>query len=92
MSDRQHESAFACILDEQGNKIFEKRCRTLTSELMELRNTLVERGCGRVAIESTSIYWMQVWHLLESDFELKLANPYYIKQLPGHKSDVKDVQ
>ncbi|MCL2417641.1 MAG: IS110 family transposase, partial [Bacteroidales bacterium] len=28
----------------------------------------------------------------ESDFDLKLANPYFIKQLPGRKSDVKDAQ
>ncbi|GHT08726.1 hypothetical protein FACS189426_05040 [Bacteroidia bacterium] len=30
--------------------------------------------------------------ILESDFELTLANPYFIKQLPGRKSDVKDAQ
>jgi IS30 family transposase len=27
---------------------------------------------------------------MQSDFSLKLANPYFIKQLPGRKSDVKD--
>jgi transposase len=35
---------------------------------------------------------MPIWHVLESDFALKLANPYFIKQLPGRKSDVKDAQ
>ena len=33
-----------------------------------------------------------VWRILEPHFRLKLINPYFIKQLPGHKSDVKDVQ
>jgi hypothetical protein len=33
---------------------------------------------------------MPVWRVLQSDFSLKLANPYFIKQLPGRKSDVKD--
>jgi transposase len=84
------DSIFACILDAQGKKILEKRYGTLTPELTELRDTLVSYDCGRVAMESTSIYWMPVWRVLQSDFSLKLANPYFIKQLPGRKSDVKD--
>jgi hypothetical protein len=43
-------------------------------------------------MESTSIYWIPIWHVLKSDFSLKPANPYFIKQLPGRKSDVKDAQ
>jgi transposase len=88
--DVHKDSVFACILDEEGKKIFEKRYGTLTPDLMELRDTLVEKGCGRVAMESTSIYWMPIWHVLYGDFSLTLANPYFIKQLPGRKSDVKD--
>jgi transposase len=90
--DVHKDSVFACILDEQGKRIFEKRYGTLTPDLDELRRDLVETGCGRVAMESTSIYWMPIWHVLELDFELKPANPYFIKQLPGRKSDVKDAQ
>jgi len=90
--DVHKDSVFACILDEQGKKIFEKRYGTLTPDLMALRETLVEEGCGRVAMESTSIYWMPIWHVLYGDFSLTLANPYFIKQLPGRKSDVKDAQ
>ena len=90
--DVHKESVFACFLDEQGKIIFEKRYGTLTPDLIALRDALVEHGCGRVAMESTSIYWMPVWHILESDFELTLTNPYFIKQLPGRKSDAKDAQ
>jgi len=85
--DVHKESVFACILDEQGKKKFEKRYGTLTPDLIELRDTLVAYDCGRVAMESTSIYWMPIWHILESDFELTLTNPYFISQLPGRKSD-----
>ena len=88
--DVQKDSIFACILDEQGKKILEKRYGTLTPDLMTLRDTLIEQGCGKVAMESTSIYWIPIWQVLQSDFSLKLANPYFIKQLPGRKSDVKD--
>ena len=90
--DVHKDSVFACILDEQGKKIFEKRYGVLTPNLMELRDLLVEMGCGRVAMESTSIYWMPIWHVLYGDFSLTLANPFFIKQLPGRKSDVRDAQ
>jgi Transposase and inactivated derivatives len=90
--DVHKDSIFACILDEQGKKFLENRYSTLTVDLIKLRDTLVECGCGKVAMESTSIYWLPVWRVLESDFSLKLANPYFIKQLPGRKSDVKDAQ
>jgi transposase len=90
--DVHKDSVFACILDEKGEKIFEKRYGVLTPNLLELRDTLVYHCCGRVAMESTSIYWIPVWHILDSDFELTLANPYFIRQLPGRKSDVKDAQ
>ena len=88
--DVHKDSIFACILDEQGKKILEKRYGTLTPDLISLRDLLVEKGCGYVAMEITSIYWIPIWKVLSSDFSLKLANPYFIKQLPGRKSDVKD--
>ena len=77
--DVHKDSVFACILDEQGKKIFEKRFGTLTPELDKLRDTLVEHGCGRLGMESTSIYWIPIWHILESDFDLTLANPYFAR-------------
>lgn len=44
-------------------------------------------------MESTGIYWIPVWNILEeSGFDLMLINPYLIKQMPGRKSDVKDAQ
>jgi transposase len=88
--DVHKDNVFTCILNEKGEKILEERFGTLTPELDRLRSVLVAHGVGRVAMESTSIYWMPIWHVLESDFEMKLANPYFIKQLPGRKSDVKD--
>jgi hypothetical protein len=73
--DVHKDSIFACILDAQGKKIFEQRFGTLTPELTQLHDTLVEHGCGRAAMESTSIYCIPVWLTLQSDFSLKLANP-----------------
>ena len=52
-------------------------------------------GYGRrvarsVAMEATGVYRKPVWHLLESEFELVLANPAHIRNVPGRKSDMKD--
>lgn len=41
-------------------------------------------------MESTSIYWLPIWRVLDDIEDLKLVNPYFIKQLPGRMSDVRD--
>lgn len=43
-------------------------------------------------MESTATYWGPVWNALSDSMSLKLVNPFFIKQLPGRKSDVKDAQ
>lgn len=66
---------------------------TFGTGIRELGDYLKEAGVKRVAMESTSIYWVPVWNILcEMGFELMLVNPFLIKQLPGRKSDVKDAQ
>lgn len=55
-------------------------------------NDMVERGVTEAAMESTAVYWVPVWNELCESMKLKLVNPYFIKQLPGRKSDVKDAQ
>lgn len=73
-----------------GAIIFEKTYGTLTPELRQMCLDMVERGVTECAMESTAVYWMPVWNELEGSMELKLVNPFFIKQLPGRKSDVKD--
>lgn len=57
-----------------------------------MRDLMLTYHVQEVGMESTSVYWVPVWRILEPHFKLKLINPYFIKQLPGHKSDVKDAQ
>lgn len=89
--DVHKDNVFVCILKENSVKI-QFKCGILTKELDGLRDLLVREGVGEIAMESTSVYWMPIWRLLESDFKLYLVNPYAIKQLPGRKSDVKDAE
>lgn len=41
-------------------------------------------------IHPTGSYWKSIWRALESRFELVLAHPASIKNMPGRKSDVND--
>lgn len=47
---------------------------------------------SEVCMESTGIYWIPVWGLLENDFRLHLVNAHFLKQLSLRKSDVKDAE
>ena len=90
--DVHKDSVFVCILNENGI-VFQEKFGVLTPELERLASVLQEHDVGEVCMESTSIYWMPVWRVLEPHVaELKLVNPYFIKQLPGKKSDVKDAE
>ena len=90
--DVHKDSVFVCILNENGI-VFQEKFGVLTPELEQLASVLQEHDVGEVCMESTSIYWMPVWRVLEPYVaELKLVNPYFIKQLPGKKSDVKDAE
>lgn len=66
---------------------------TFSTGVLKLGEYLREQEVKRIAMESTSIYWIPVWNILtEMGFDLMLVNPFLIKQLPGRKSDVKDAQ
>ncbi len=89
--DVHKDSVYLCILREKGEKI-ERVYGVLTPQLDSMRNFMTENEVSEVAMESTSVYWIPIWRVLVDSFELKLVNPYFIRQLPGRKSDVKDAQ
>ena len=72
--------------------IFQKTYGVLTTELRQMRDDMLCHGVTECAMESTAVYWVPVWNELCGSMALKLVNPYFIKQLPGRKSDVKDAQ
>ncbi len=69
-----------------------KEFDTTTEGLSELHHWLHGEAVSKVAMESTGIYWLPIWRALEQDFKLYLVNPYFIKQMPGRKTDVQDAQ
>lgn len=87
--DVHKDSVFVCILNEKG-VVFQEKFGVLTPELERMVGVIMEHGVTEVGMESTSVYWMPVWRVIDPYVEQNLVNPYFIRQLPGKKSDVVD--
>jgi len=84
----------ACVRIAAGGTVtYEHRTvSTTTRGLLELADWLTGHGCTHVALEATGVYWKPVWHLLEDQFALTLANPMHVRNIPGRKSDTSDAK
>ena len=66
---------------------------TTTDQLHALADWLREQHVESVAMESTSVYWIPVYELLESrGVEVVLLNARQLHNVPGRKTDVSDCQ
>lgn len=66
---------------------------TFTADLEALAAWLKKCGVTTVAMESTGVYWIPVFELLERrGFEVKLVDARHVKNVSGRKSDVLDCQ
>ena len=64
-----------------------------TADLYRLADWLSECGVETVVMESTGVYWIPLFGVLEErGFEVMLVDPRRIKNVPGRKSDVLDCQ
>jgi transposase len=70
------------------------RCfETFTVDLQELARWLKELRITTVAMESTGVYWIPLYQILEAaGFEVCLVNARHVQKVPGRKSDVTDCQ
>jgi transposase len=70
-----------------------QRFATTTPELLRLADWLKEQGVETVAMESTGVYWIPLFEILDSrGFEVVLANARQISNVPGRKTDMIDCQ
>jgi transposase len=90
--DVHQASVVACVRIAKGGRASHevRTFETTTRGLLALADWLREAGCTQVAMESTGVYWKPVWHVLEGEFELVLANATHIRNVPGRKTDVND--
>jgi len=83
---------YACVpadRDENPVQVFP----TFTRDLYALADWLTACEVKTVAMESTGVYWIPVYEILEQrGFEVYLVNARHLKNVPGKKTDVLDCQ
>lgn len=91
--DVHHKNVVACVLkaDEFGEYTdCIKTFSAMTFDLENLRDWLKQEKVETVAMESTGVYWIPVFNVLEAHFEIVLSNARQTKNLPGKKTDPSD--
>jgi transposase len=89
IGSRFHVVAVPADLDAEPVRSFQ----SFTGDLNRLADWLVSLGVTTVAMESTGIYWVPVYEVLEGrGLEVVLVNARDAKNVPGRKTDVNDAQ
>jgi len=66
---------------------------TMSADLKALCQHLKAHDVATVAMESTGLYWVPLYEVLEAaGIEVVLVNARHVKNVPGRKSDVVDAQ
>jgi transposase len=70
-----------------------RRFHTFTVDLQKLADWLEQCGIRTVAMESTGVYWIPLFQILEErNFRVHLVNAHHVRNVPGRKTDVSDCQ
>ncbi|EMS69977.1 IS110 family transposase [Ruminiclostridium cellobioparum] len=67
-----------------------KKFSTFSDDLLLFKQWLSSNSCSSICMESTGKYWIPVFNILEDTCSITLANPKYIKNIPGKKTDKRD--
>lgn len=67
-----------------------KQFNTYSKDLTQLKEWLSENNCKEICMESTGKYWIPIYNILEDSCTITLANPRYVKNIPGKKTDKRD--
>jgi transposase len=87
---REHWVAGPPLEDDTPNV---QRFGTTTPELLRLADWLKEQKVTTVAMESTGVYWIPLFEILDSrGLEVNLVNARQISHVPGRKTDMLDCQ
>lgn len=84
---------WVCCPRGETGEVEVRRFGTTTPELECLADWLEAEQIESVAMESTGVYWIPLYELLESrGFEVVLVNARQLKNVPGRKTDLADCQ
>lgn len=83
---------FVCIAKNQSEQEV-RSFSTFTADLKRMIRWLKDNGIASVAMESTGVYWIVPYEMLEeAGLQVLLVNPRFFKSVPGRKTDVQDCQ
>lgn len=89
IGSREHYVCVPTDRDSKNIKVF----GAFTQDLKEMVAWLKQCGIKTIAMESTGVYWIPLFQILETNgFEVKLVNARHVKNVPGRKTDVEDCQ
>ena len=90
LASREH---WVCAPEVTPGKANVRTFGTTTEQLQQLADWLLEQGVESVAMESTNVYWIPLYELLEScGIEVLLVNARQLRYVPGRKTDLQDCQ
>lgn len=89
VGSRFHVVAIPADLSDEPVQTFQ----AFTADLQRMADWLCEKGIETVAMESTGVYWVPAYEILEArGIEVVLANAREVSAVPGRKTDVNDAQ
>ena len=89
IGSRFHVVAVSPDLSDEPVRTFQ----AFTSDLQRMADWLIDTGIKTIAMESTGVYWVAAYEILESNgIDVILANAREARAVPGRKSDVNDAQ
>lgn len=77
---------------DQDPIVVKRQFRTLPEGLESLRAWVLEEQISDVVMESTGVYWMHIYALLEDITRAAVVNAAHVKKVPGRKTDVSDAE
>ena len=70
-----------------------RKCETFTRDLKQMAEWLIQCGITTAAMESTGVYWIPVYEVLEQyGIQSCLVNPRNMKNVPGKRTDFHECQ
>lgn len=91
--DLASQEHWVCCPAHSDGKANVRKFGTTTTELKKIAEWLQAEGIDSVAMESTSVYWIPLYELLDSlGFEVVLVNARQLRHVPGRKTDMQDCQ
>ena len=92
--DVHKEVIFVCVLVGLGRRCqkVKQKFGTFPEDLFALRQWLVQLGVTHVMMESTGVYWMPIYDVLDGTVDIVVGNAQHIMNVPGRKTDESDAE